>query len=64
MKLVRLIKTCLNEMYSRVHRGKHLSANLRILNDLKQGDALAPLLVNFALECAIRKIWENKVGLI
>jgi hypothetical protein len=29
-------------------------------NCLKQGDALSPLLFNFALECAIRKAQENQ----
>jgi hypothetical protein len=29
---------------------------LPIRNDLKQGDALSPLLFNFALECAIRRV--------
>jgi len=36
MKLVRLIKMCLNETYSRVQAGKHLSDILLIKNALKQ----------------------------
>jgi hypothetical protein len=34
-----------------------------IQNDLIQGDALSPLLFSFALECATRKVQENKVSL-
>jgi hypothetical protein len=37
MKLVRLIKMCLNEIYSEVH----LSDSFPIQNGLKQGDALS-----------------------
>jgi hypothetical protein len=44
MKLVRLIKMCLSETYSRVRVGKHLSDTFPIKNGLKQGDALSPLL--------------------
>jgi hypothetical protein len=39
MKLVRLIKVCLNnETYSKVRIGKHLSDNCPNQNGLKQGD--------------------------
>jgi hypothetical protein len=54
-------KTCLNETYSKVHIGKHLSDSFPIKNGLKQGDALSPLLFNFALEYDIRK--SRKTGL-
>jgi hypothetical protein len=46
VKLVRFIKMCLHETYS---KGKHLSDSFPIQNSLKQGDALSPLLFNFAL---------------
>ena len=60
-KLVRLIlvKTCLTETYSRVRVGKNLSEMFPIRNGLKQGDALSPLLFNFALEYAIKSVQVN-----
>jgi hypothetical protein len=41
MKLVRLVKMCLNETYSKVHKGRQLSDSSPIQNCLKQGDALS-----------------------
>jgi hypothetical protein len=56
LKLVRLIKTYLNKTYSKVCIGEHLSDMFSIPNGLKQGDALLPLLFNFALEYAIPNV--------
>jgi hypothetical protein len=55
LKLVRLIKICLNETYSKVHIGKDISDAILIQNGPKEGDFLSPLLFDFTLEYAIRK---------
>jgi hypothetical protein len=46
MKLVKLIKMCLTETYSRFWVGTHLSDMFPVRNGLKQGDTLWPVLFN------------------
>jgi len=64
VKLVRLIKMCLSETYSRVQISKHLSDMFPIMNGLKQWDNLPPPLFNIALEYAIRRVQVSQEGLI
>jgi hypothetical protein len=58
MKLVRLIKMGLNETYSKVLIGKHLSESFLIQNGLQQRDALSTVPSNFALNIALG--WSKK----
>jgi len=59
VKLVRLIKMCLTERYSRVRVGRNLSDMLPIRSCLKQGDALSPLRFSLASEHDFRSAQVN-----
>jgi hypothetical protein len=50
----------LNEKYSRARIDKNLSDTFPIQNGLKEADVLSPLLFNFALECAFRRVQANQ----
>jgi len=63
MKLVKLMKICLNETYSSVQVDIYLSGMFPFRNGWKQGDTLSPLLLNCALVYAVRRVPVNQYGL-
>ena len=64
MEKIRLIKMCWNETHSWVRIGKHLSDMFPIRNGLKYWDGLLPLLFNFDLEQAIRRVQVDQEDFI
>jgi hypothetical protein len=63
VKIVTLIKMCLNETYSRFQVGIYLSGAFPIINALMAGNALFPLLFNSAFESTVGKNQANIGGL-
>jgi hypothetical protein len=53
----------LNETHRKFHIGKFSPGTFPIQCGIKQGYTISPLHFSVALECAIRKVQENQVGL-
>jgi hypothetical protein len=61
-KLVRLIKMCFNETYSKVHISRHLYDAFLIQNGLEQRDALSPLLSTLVYNTASGRSKKTKMN--
>ena len=59
-KLVKLYRILNIEICAMVETGKDLSSNFIVNKDLRQGDAIIPLLFDILLETAI---WWSEVGI-
>jgi hypothetical protein len=63
IKLVRLIKMCLNKTYNKKSVWANICTIRCIQNDLKQGNITSPVLFNFTPEHTIRRSKKNKRAL-
>jgi hypothetical protein len=61
-KLIRLVKATMTDTEAQVKIQAQLIDVFKIRQGFKQGDGLAPLLFNLALEYAIRKLSVNVKG--
>jgi len=62
-KLASLIKMSLTETYGKVRVGKNVTDRFPVRNCPKRGYALSPVLFNFALDYAIRRVQVYLDGL-
>jgi len=62
MKLMEIIKMCLNETCSRVRAGKNLSDIYPIKNSLRKSDTSRPMHFTVALEYAVSRVQERQDG--
>ena len=63
-KLVNLCRILNNEIYVKVKIGKHLSSEFKVNKGLRQGDAVAPFLLNIVVETAVRSFKVEALGTI
>jgi len=63
-KLVKLCRILNNEIYAKIKIDKNLSSKFKVDKGLTQGDQMAPLLFNIALEIAIRRSKAETWGTI
>ena len=61
-KLVNLCRILNNEIYVKVKIGKHLSSEFKVNKGLRQGDAVAPFLLNIVVETAVRSFKVEALG--
>jgi len=63
-KLIALTKMCMENTKYRVRIQNVTSGTFTVETELKQGNALSPILLNLALEKVVRILQDNEGGLL